>query len=183
MTRFGVDVIPVLRYQVLDARPRRRFLPGFGGEDYVTIQRDVAALQQQHRHHAGGHLPLVVERPAAVHIAAIARGAERGKSPFGRVHLYGVGVAHQQNGALGSVALQARDEIRTRWVLGGDDDGDSFGFEDLPDVLDGLGFVAGRIGSVDADQRLVVAQQFRVDLGRVDGLRRSLRLGDDCAES
>ena len=44
-TRFGVDVAPVLRYQVFDARSGRRFLAGFRREDHVTIQSDVAALQ------------------------------------------------------------------------------------------------------------------------------------------
>ena len=83
-------------------------------------------------------------------------------------------MAQQQNGPLRAVALEARNEIRTRGILGGDDDGNSFGLQDLLDVFDGLGLVAGRIGGVDADQRLVVAQQFGVDLGRVD----HLSLGD-----
>ena len=59
-------------YQVFDAGSGGRFLAGFGREDHVAIQSDVAALQQQHRHHAGGHLPLVVERAASVDVAAIA---------------------------------------------------------------------------------------------------------------
>ena len=107
---------------------------------------------------SGGHLPLVVECSASVNVAAVARRAEGRETPFGQVHFYRVGMAQQQNRTLRPIALEARDEIRTRRILGGDDDRNSFGLQDLLDIFDGLGLVSGRIGGVDADQRLVVAQ-------------------------
>ena len=102
---FGVDLGPVVVDQVFDAGAGGGFLAGFGGEDYVAVERDVLALEEQHGHQAGGYLPLVVLGAAAVDVAVLEFGAERRDAPLGRVHLHGVGVAHQQNGPLRAVAF------------------------------------------------------------------------------
>ena len=143
------------------------FLAGFRDEDHVAVERHMRPLQQQHGHHGRHEVALVVQRAAAVDVAALARGAERRKGPLGGVHADRVAVAHDQQRPLGTVALQPGDQIGAGRILGRDDHRNAFGFEDLLDVLDDLGLVARRIGGVDADQRLEMAHGLVVDFGPI----------------
>ena len=61
---------------------------------------------------AGDEVVLVVHGAAAVHVAAVAHGAERRVRPLRGVDGHHVGVAHDQDGPLLAVALDARDDVR-----------------------------------------------------------------------
>ncbi len=143
---FGIDIVPVLADQVADAHARVRLFAGLGNEDNVAVERCVHALQREHGHQGGQQIALVVARAAAVDVAAVARCAEGREGPLTRVHLDGVAVAHDEHGALRTVAFDARDYVGARRVLGSEHYGDAFGFEHLLHILGDAGFVAG--GSV-----------------------------------
>ena len=68
----GVDLREVLVGHELDADARRALFARFGQEDHVAVERHVLPLQQQHRHERGDDVVLVVDRAAAVDIAAVA---------------------------------------------------------------------------------------------------------------
>ena len=150
-TDFGFDIAPVLFDQVADAHVRGGFLASFGDEDDIAIERDFQTLEQQHGHHAGGHVVLVVESAAAVDESSVAGGAERSEvDPLGGVDLHRIGVSHDQQGLLRSVALEPGDQVGARGLLGRSDHRNAFGFEDFLDVFDDLGFISRRIGGASA---------------------------------
>jgi hypothetical protein len=62
-------------------------------------------------------------------------------------------VGEQQERTLAAVALKARDQISAGRVQREGAGGDAFGFEDFVQIVDDLGFVAGRVGGIDADER------------------------------
>ena len=72
-----VDRVEVLVDHELRADFGRAFLARLGQEDHVAIERGVRALQHQHQHQAGDQVVLVVDRAAAVDVAAGDVGAER----------------------------------------------------------------------------------------------------------
>ena len=127
---------------------------------------DLLALQPQHRHQPGGDVLLVVHRAAAVDVAAVARGAERREGPLLRVHVDRVGVRHDQQRPLAAVAFEARDEVGPVRFEREDLRGDALALEQLLDVVDDAGLVAGRVGGVDAEHRLVVPHHLFFERGR-----------------
>ena len=84
-------------------------------------------------------------------------------------------MAHDQQRAFRSVALQSGDNIRARRIFRDDYIGDAFVVEDLLQIIDDPRLVAGRVGGIDAHKCLEVAHRFVVDFGPVGSLRRSLK--------
>ena len=80
-------------------------------------------------------------------------------------------MAHDEQGAFGAVPLEPRDDIRPGRLFRRDDVRDTFGIEDLSNVVDHARFVARRIGRVDLDECLKVAHRLAVHLGPVRRLR------------
>ena len=67
----GVDGVEVAVGHELRADVRRAFLAGFGQQDHVAIERRLGAMQLQDEHQAGDQVVLVVDRAAAVDVAAV----------------------------------------------------------------------------------------------------------------
>ena len=172
-TDLGVDVVPMLVDQVFDAGSGGGFLAGLRDKDHVAIERDMETLQHHHRHEVGQQIALVVQRAAAVDIAALAGGAEGREDPFGSIDPDRVAVAHDQQRPLGSVAFQPGNQVGAGRVLGDKHRGDAFRVQNLLDVLGDFGFIAGRVGAVDAHQSLEVAHGLFVDLRPVGSLGKS----------
>src|ERR1019366_5091963 len=176
---FGIDIGEVRGDDVFNAGPGGGLFAGFGEEDDIAIEFGVGALQKDHGHHGGREVGLVIERAASVDVAAVACAAEWGEGPLGGVDFNRVAVADDEQGAPGATALEPGDDVGARGIFGGDDIGDAFGVEDLADVIDDAGFVAGRVGGIDLDERLEVVHGFRVDLGPIGSLRGG---GEKCDE-
>ena len=169
----GVDQRELLLHQVADADAGAAFLAGFRDEDHVARERHVQPLQQQHRHQRRGEVVLVIDRAAAVDVAAVAGRAQRRELPLRVVGRHHVAVAHDEQRPLAAVALQPGDEVGP-FRIGADDlRRDAFLLEHLLEVLDQHGFVAGRIAGVDAQHRLVVLHRLVLQFRPVR-LRRGL---------
>ena len=93
-----------------------------------------------------------------------ANGSDR---PFVALDADHVGVAHDDDGPLGAVALDARDEIGAIWIEREDLVGNARAVENRLEIIHGLGFVARGIAGVDADQRREVIHGFRFELGPI----------------
>ena len=88
--------------------------------------------------------------------------------PFLRVDVHRVGVAHDEDGALGAVAAQSRDEVGALRILRKDFHLDALGLQHALEVIDHRLFAARRIAGVEADQRLEMFQRFKIDGRPVD---------------
>jgi hypothetical protein len=107
----GIDLGIVVVHHELDPNAHRAFLPRLCQENHVAIERHVLPLQEQHHHHRGRDIVLVVHGAAPVHVSAVTHAAERRMGPFLRVHIHRVGVRHDQQGASGAAALQSRHKV------------------------------------------------------------------------
>ena len=67
----GVDGVEVVVDHELRADVGRAFLARLGQQDDVAVERGVGALQLQDQHQPGDEVVLVVDRAAAVDIAAV----------------------------------------------------------------------------------------------------------------
>ena len=111
---FGVNLGEVLAHHEVDADASRiGFFARFGEEDHVAIQLDAQALQHQHRDEIGGQHRLVVLAAASPDVAVLHDRAERIHGPLLALHADHVGMGQNQQGPLGPVALQARDQVGT----------------------------------------------------------------------
>ena len=148
----------------------RTFLARLGEENHVAIERGVRALEHEHQHQAGDEVVLVINRATAVHVAAGQIGAERPViDPLLRIDGDDVGVAQDEDGLLLAVPLDACDEIGAVRVGGEHLNRYALFLEDLFDVGDRAGFVAGWITRVELDERAEVLKRFRFDRFPVDG--------------
>ena len=115
----GVDLVEVLRDHELDAEvascpsspdSARKMTSRSSG----TFSRFSSSIVIS----AGGEVVLVVDRAAAVDVAAVARRAERRELPLRRVDGDVVGVPHDEQRPLLAVALQPRDDVRAVGIEG-----------------------------------------------------------------
>ena len=143
--------------------------PELGQEDDVAVERQAAALGEQHDHQIGGQVVLVVARAAAPDIALTLDRAERIDRPLLALHADDIGVRHQKDGPLRAVALDAGDEIGALLILREGLDRDAFLLERLLQIVDGAGLVPRRAAGVELDERAVVPEDLRLLLLPVDG--------------
>ena len=165
----------MLADHVLDPEIRVPFLAGLSEENDIARQRHVEPLQKQHRHHAGRQVVLVVHGAAAVDVAAVSRRRKRRVLPLGRIHRHDVGVAHDQERTLLTVALQPRDDVRSVGIEGKDLRGNAFLIEQLLDVLHGHVLIAWRVARIEPHQRLEMPHRFFLDGSPVRRLHGGLR--------
>ena len=116
----GVDFGKMILDEVADADAGAALLTRLRHKDHVAIERHVQPLQQQHGHHAGGQVVLVVDGAAAIHPAAFAGGAQGRVSPFLVVRGHGVAVTHHEDRPLPAVAFQPRNQVRSIHVRSDD---------------------------------------------------------------
>src|SRR5258708_5743186 len=81
-----------------------------------------------------------------------------------------VGVTHDDDGALGTVALNARNQIGAFGIEGEYFRLDAGGLQYRLKIIDGLSFIAGRIAGIDPKQGSVVAHRFRFELAPIDSV-------------
>ena len=159
-----LDGGPVVLDHEGDADADIALFAGLGQKDDVAVELHAGAFEQEHRHERGGEVVFVVHGSAAVDVAVFEGGGEGAEGgPLGRLDVDDVRVGHDEQRLLGAIAFQARDEVRALLFKREGFDGDAFGFEHGAEVVDGGRLVAGRVGGVDADEGLEVAQGFRVD--------------------
>ena len=178
----GVDLREMLAGHELDADARRTLLAGLGEKDDVAIERHVLPLEHEHHHEAGDEIVLVVHRPTAVDIPAVARGAEGRMGPLLRIDVDDIGVPHDEERTLLATALEAGDHVGTARLEGQDLGGDAVRLEHLLQILGRRLLVAGRIGRVHAHERLKMPERFFVELRGV-GWRWRLSGGGGDRES
>ncbi len=151
-TEFRLDLVPVILDHVVDADFRRAFLPGFGEEDDVAVEFDAVALEHDQQHQPGRDVVLVIERAPAIDPAVFAQSAERFLVPFFRLHADDIRMPHDQDRALGAVAIDPRDEICPIRVERIHLRVDALGGKRFFQVICRQRFIAGRIGRIDPDQ-------------------------------
>jgi hypothetical protein len=180
-TELGGDRLEVMVGHELRADLRRAFFAGFCQQNHVAVERRVVALERDHQHQPGDQVVLVVDRAAAVHVAALAHRAERRVRPLRLVDGDDVGVPEDQDRPLLAVALEARDDVGARGILGEDLVRNPLFLEHRLEVVDGLGLIARRAAGVDAQQRLEVLDRFgfRDRLLRAGGGRGGRDQGGD----
>ena len=161
----GRDRIEVVVGHELRADVRRAFFTCFRQQDHVAIERGVVALEVEHQHQAGDEVVFVVHGAAAVHVSAVSHRAERRMGPLGRIDRDDVGVAEDQDRPLLAVALDARDDVGARGILGEHLVWNAFLLEDRLQVVDRLCFVARRAAGVDLQQRLEMLNRFGFERG------------------
>ena len=149
---FGFDLRPVLLDHVIDPEGAGAFFPGLGEKDDIAVQLDIHALQQQQDHDAGDDVGLIVARPAGGDDSALIDGRKGIDGPFVALHADHVGVAHQQQGPLLTIALDARHQIGAAGVHGEHGAGNTLAAEQGADGGGSLGFVAGGIAGIDLQQ-------------------------------
>jgi hypothetical protein len=163
----GVDGAVVLGHHVADAEVRLPFLAGFGQQNHVAVEWHVEPLEQQERHHRRGQVVLVVDGAAAVHEAAVARGAEGRERPLRGIDGDRVEMPEDEERPLRAVALEARHHVGTLRIERVNLRRDTFAVEER---LQPVRFRFLGDARVEADERLVDAERFGLH-GRPVGLR------------
>jgi hypothetical protein len=148
--------------QEIDAYGGRAFLAGFGHEDHIAIQLDVLALQQEHDHEARGHDLLVVHRAPGIDETVLADRAKGVHRPLGTLRDDHVGMSEDGDGPGGAVALDARDQVGAGGIERQQLHRNAFALQHVREIFGGFGFVARRIGGVDAEKGGEVAEGFGV---------------------
>ena len=167
-TILGFDLVPVLVDHVIDAELGSAFLARFGEKNDVAVESDVCALEHEQKHQSRGHVVLVVKRAPAVDVAVAPHRFERLDRPVFALHPDDVGMSHDENRSLRTVAGQAGHEVVPPWCHGVQTAVDALGRQGVTQIVGDFGFVAGRVGGIDSQQGGEVAQRLFLHLGPVD---------------
>ena len=162
-TVLGLDLTPMVLDHVVDTESRRPLFPCLGQEDDVPVELDVGAFQQQHEHQRRRDVVLVVEGPPAVDVPISDNGCERIDGPVLALHAHDIGMRHDQNRLLATVATKPRDQVRAGRVEGEELGVYTLLLEDSLKVSRGFGLISGRIAGIDAQQRREVLHRFGLD--------------------
>ena len=186
-TAFGqaelrVDRVEVVVHHELRAHVGGAFLTGLGQQNHVAVERGIGALQLQDQHQPGDQVVLVVNRAAAIDVAAVDGGAKRRERPLLGVDRDDVGVSQHEDRLLLAVALDAHDQVRPRGVFREYLIRDALGVEHLLQVLHRPDLVAWRAAGVALQQRLEMRERFRFE-GRRAGAALAVRQGDGTNDS
>ena len=152
------DRVGMLRGHESDAASRRPLFARLDQEDDVAVERDVQPLQREKGHQPGDDVRLVVERSAAIDVAAVPSRAERRKRPLLRVDGDDVAVAHVEDGLLRPLPFSRATRFGRFGSSAIDLDRDPFLLEHRLDVVGDEILVAGRIARIEAEKRLEVRQ-------------------------
>ena len=95
----------------IDADLIAAFFTCLGQEDYVAIQGNFQAMQQQQHLYAGNPMALVVRGTAAVQETVADQTAERIDGPLLPLHADCIDVPHDQQRLLGAAAADSRHKV------------------------------------------------------------------------
>ena len=130
------------------------------GEHHRAPERHPLPFEQQHHHQLDGHHVLHVEGSAPPDAAVVEIAAERVARPLVRLGGDHVGVAEQKQGRFRAPGVEAGRDVSPARRRFRDQRLEPLPPQDAGDVPGRLGFVAGRIGGVDAQQVLQVTGDF-----------------------
>jgi hypothetical protein len=162
---FCFNLGPMILNHVADTQVGTAFFAGLREEDHVTIKRDIQAFEQYHQHHARDGVILIVDRAPTIDVPVLAGGAERRIEPLFRLHAHGIRVPHDEQRLLGAISLQPCHKIDAIGLLAQKLNRNPLALEDFFHILGRLRLIAGRIGRVQANQRLKVFEQLGVNFG------------------
>ena len=169
----GIDRVPMIFHHPGRAVLAAGFLVGIHHHLDAAPQRDVVALQREHRHQRHDPVRLVVDRAARPHVTVRNVGAERLMRPVGSHSRHDVRMRHQQQRFHARGSGDSRDERHHPGLALEGFGRDSLFVENRFEIRDRGGGVARRIGRVEAQISAEVIERFGIDLVPIN-LRRSL---------
>ena len=161
---FGVYDIEVMLDHEIDTNFRSALLSGFGKENYVPVELDAVALQQQHDHQSGGHVILVIQCSTPIDKAFATQAAKRIGVPLVGLRANHVCMRHDQDWALRSITLYSCDQVRASFHKCESLRVYSCSSKLRFKVTHNVGFVTGGIGTVNSDEVDQVIYGFLADL-------------------
>ena len=169
-----IDRVPMIVHHPRRAVVAARFLVRIHHHLDAAPQRDVIALEREHRHQRHDPVRLVVDRAARPHVAVLEIGVERMMRPVGGDRRHNVGVRHQQQRLHARGPGDSRDERHHPGLALESFGGDPLLVENRLEIRNRGRGVARRIGGVEAEISAVIVERFGINLVPID-LRRTLR--------
>ncbi len=178
----GSDRVPVIFYHPVGAIFAARFLVGIHHHLDAASERDVVALQREHRHQRHNSMRLVIDRTARPYIAVGQVGAERRMRPVGSHSGHHVAMRHQHQRFHARGSRHPRDQGHHSGLALKGLVRDSFLVENSFQVGHRAGGIARRIGGVEAKISAEIIERFGIDLVPID-LRRGIGVRSGSHES